>query len=147
MIGEAVVLAVLDDNSPFSLDALAIFFLYGHIAFYSSCIDATTYINVAEIFPTHLRAIGISFSLTGLFLASLTFTQAATSAFAAIGWQYYIVFIVTSSLMVAALWFVFPETKGLSLEETSTMFGDPVAASPADSGKDEKTAQDHEEAV
>lgn len=121
-------MARLDTHPSFGLSAAAIFFLFGHIAFFSSCIDATTYIYTSEIFPNHLRARGLSLSTSGLFLASLTFTQAATSALAAIGWQYYIVFTVLSAAMIVLLYFYYPETKGLSLEEIAKLFGDPVAA-------------------
>ncbi|KAK5045419.1 hypothetical protein LTR84_009283 [Exophiala bonariae] len=127
LIGEMICLALLETRQSFGLSVAAIFFLFGHIVFFSSCIDATTYIYASEIFPTHLRASGLSLSLTGLFLASLTFTQAATSALAAIHWKYYIVFTVLSALMVGIFYFYFPETKGLALEEVSKLFGDPVA--------------------
>ncbi|KAH7168211.1 hypothetical protein DER46DRAFT_500456 [Fusarium sp. MPI-SDFR-AT-0072] len=137
LIGEIVCLALLEKRQSYGLSITAIAFLYGHIAFFSSCIDATTYIYASEIFPTHVRARGLSLSLCGLFLASLCFTQAATSALAAISWRYYIVFTVTSALMVFVLFFYFPETKGLSLEEVAKLFGDQVATDMAatDSGE------------
>ncbi|KAM0468268.1 hypothetical protein ACHAP7_011097 [Fusarium lateritium] len=128
LIGEIVCLALLEKRQSYGLSIAAIGFLYGHIAFFSSCIDATTYIYASEIFPTHYRARGLSLSLSGLFLASLCFTQAATSALAAISWRYYIVFTVMSALMVVVLVLYFPETKGLSLEEVAKLFGDEVAA-------------------
>ncbi|KAK2935211.1 Major facilitator, sugar transporter-like [Fusarium oxysporum f. sp. vasinfectum] len=127
LIGEIICLALLEKRQSYGLSIAAIAFLYGHIAFFSSCIDATTYIYASEIFPTHHRARGLSLSLSGLFLASLCFTQAATSALAAISWRYYIVFTVTSALMVVVLFLYFPETKGLSLEEVAKLFGDEVA--------------------
>ncbi|RKK76706.1 hypothetical protein BFJ68_g10315 [Fusarium oxysporum] len=127
LIGEIICLALLEKRQSYGLSIAAIAFLYGHIAFFSSCIDATTYIYASEIFPTHHRARGLSLSLSGLFLASLCFTQAATSALAAISWRYYIVFTVTSALMVVVLYLYFPETKGLSLEEVAKLFGDEVA--------------------
>ncbi|KAH7006628.1 general substrate transporter [Fusarium venenatum] len=131
LIGEIVCLALLESRESYGLSLAAIAFLYGHIAFFSSCIDATTYIYASEIFPTHLRARGLSLSLSGLFLVSLCFTQAATSALASIGWRYYILFTVMSALMVLVLFFYFPETKGLSLEEMAKLFGDEVATDVA----------------
>lgn len=122
-----ICLALLETHASFGLSAAAIFFLFGHIAFFSSCIDATTYIYASEIFPNHLRARGLSLSISGLFLASLAFTQAASSALAAVGWKYYIIFTVLSSAMVVLVLTCFPETKGLSLEEMSKLFGDPIA--------------------
>lgn len=123
-----ICLARLELGPSFGLSAGAIFFLFGHITFFSSCIDATTYIYTSEIFPNHLRARGLSLCISGLFLASLTFTQAAASALAAIRWKYYIVFTVLSAGMIVLIYFSYPETKGLSLEEIAKLFGDEVAA-------------------
>ncbi|RGP78260.1 hypothetical protein FLONG3_3575 [Fusarium longipes] len=127
LIGEIIVLALLEKKQSFGLNAAAIFFLYLHIAFFSSCIDASTYIYASEIFPTRMRATGISVSLSGLFLASLTFTQAASNAFAQIGWKYYIVFTILSSIILITLCLWFPETKGLTLEEIAGLFNETVA--------------------
>lgn len=132
LIGEVIVLALLETRTSFVLNAVAIFFLFGHIAFFSSCIDASTYIYASEVFPTRVRAVGISLSLSGLFLASLTFTQAATSAFEAIGWKYYLVFIALSLAMVVCLYTFFPETKGLSLESISKLFDEGAVVEGAD---------------
>jgi MFS family permease len=114
----------------------AVVFLFLHIFFYASFIDATTYIYVSEIFPTRLRAVGTSLSISGLFLASLIFTQAASSAFKAIQWRYYIVFAVLTFIFVVLLWFFYPETKGLSLEGVAEIFGDPVAVGTHTVGAD-----------
>ena len=127
LIGEVVCLALLETRDSFGISAAAIFFLFGHIAFFSSCIDATTYIYASEIFPTYLRAKGLSLSLSGLFLGSLAFTQAAPSALSAIGWKYYLFFIFLCAGFVVLLYIYFPETKNLSLEEIARLFADPVA--------------------
>lgn len=107
--------------------AAAVAFLFVHVGFYSSCIDATTYIYCTEIFPNHLRARGTSIAVSGLFFATVIFTCAAPTAFANIGWKYYLVFVVTSFILIVCMWIWWPETKGLSLEEISALFGDEVA--------------------
>ncbi|KAL4947196.1 hypothetical protein BDW69DRAFT_190415 [Aspergillus filifer] len=40
----------------------------------------------------------------------------------AIGWRYYIVFACLLGVWFAVVWFLFPETKGRSLEETAVLF-------------------------
>ncbi|KAJ6114118.1 hypothetical protein N7512_007563 [Penicillium capsulatum] len=123
LVGEMIATGLPNQSSGNNI--AAIFFLYCHIAVYGLCIDATTYIYVSEIFPTRMRAIGSSISISGLFVASIIYTQSATSAFSNIGWKYYLVFTTTSALMAVCLSLFFPETKGLSLEEIDTCFGDP----------------------
>lgn len=89
--------------------------------------DATSYVYCSEIFPTPLRAQGTGFSVAGLFTATLIYTQTAPVAFAQVGWKFYIVFIILPVLGAGLMWKFFPETKLLSLEEISGLFGDEVA--------------------
>ena len=89
--------------------------------------DATSYVYCSEIFPTPLRAQGTGFSVAGLFTATLIYTQTAPVAFASVGWKFYIVFIILPLLGASLMWKFFPETKQLSLEEISGLFGDEVA--------------------
>ena len=127
LIGEIVMLSLPAHSQNSGTAAGAVVFLFLHIFFYASFIDATTYIYVSEIFPTRLRAVGTSLSISGLFLASLIFTQAASSAFEAIKWRYYILFTVLTFIFTVILFLFYPETKGLSLEAVGKIFGDPVA--------------------
>ena len=79
-----------------------------------------------EIFPTHMRAQGVAASIGGLFAMTLLYTEAASTAFAHVGWKYYLVFIIVPACGVPIL-ARFPETKGLTLEEIAAVFGDEVA--------------------
>lgn len=94
---------------------------------YGVCIDATTYVYCSEIFPNHLRAKGMAWSLAVLFLSTVAYLIPAATAFATIGWKYYLVFIVLTAINIPIVWWTFPETKGLALEEISEKFGDKVA--------------------
>lgn len=94
---------------------------------YGCCVDATTYVYCSEIFPSHIRARGVAFSLAVLFITALVYLEAAPTAFARIGWKYYVVFLVITFVNIIIVWRLFPETKGLSLEEIGELFGDDVA--------------------
>ncbi|RFU33599.1 hypothetical protein B7463_g2768, partial [Scytalidium lignicola] len=108
-------------------EGFGVFFLFLFVLFYASCLDACSYVYVSEIFPTWMRAQGVGFSLLGLFGGTLIYTQAATTAFASIGWKYYLLFIVITFLGLFIVIFFLPETKGLALEEIGALFGDEVA--------------------
>lgn len=109
LAGECITVSIFQKTGDKSVAAAAVFFLFLHIAFYSSTTDATSYIYAAEIFPTPLRAKGIAISVTGLFSATIAFLQAAPTAFAEIGWRYYLVFIVITTIMVVVILWYFPE--------------------------------------
>lgn len=55
------------------------------------------------------------------------FGNLAPTTFATIGWKYYIVFIVIPSCGLPIIWFYFPETKGITLEEIAALFDEKVA--------------------
>jgi hypothetical protein len=76
---------------------------------YGSTMDASTYVYVSEIWPTHLRARGCAISTSGLFVASLILLIAASDAFAAIGWKYYLVFLCMTVLGALGFALFLPE--------------------------------------
>jgi hypothetical protein len=47
-------------------------------------------VYLSELFPTWMRAEGVSFSVAGLFASTLVYTGSASVAFANIGWKYYL---------------------------------------------------------
>jgi hypothetical protein len=55
---------------------------------------------------------------------NLIWLQATPTAFANIGWRFYICFIVPGTIGAAIMFFCFPDTKGLPLEEVAAIFGD-----------------------
>ena len=92
-----------------STAAAAVFFLFLHIGFYSSTMDATSYIYATEIFPTPMRAKGTAISVCGLFVATIIFLEAAPRAFGTIGGYYYLVFAVITLVMAIVMLLYFPE--------------------------------------
>ncbi|KAK5333045.1 hypothetical protein LTR98_010865 [Exophiala xenobiotica] len=135
-------------NTNKSGQTAAIFFMFLFVTFYGFGTDVSSYVYCSEIFPTHIRAKGVGWSVSGLFLMTtsksnpgvcltektnphdmciLVYTSVAGTAFNSIGWKYYLVFIIVTSLMLPYVVWKFPETKGLSLEEVGALFGDEVA--------------------
>ncbi len=94
---------------------------------YGCCIDANTFVYCSEIFPSHFRSYGTAWSLCVLFISAMIYLEAAPTALAEVGWKYFLLFIVLTLLNVIFIWWYFPETKGLSLEEIGEVFGDDVA--------------------
>lgn len=85
------------------------------------------YTYVSEIFPTEIRPIGMGFSLFGQFAATLILLQTAPIGFVTVGWKYYLVIIIWCVVFIPIVYFYFPETARLSLEEVAARFGDDVA--------------------
>jgi len=129
LIGECATVATYQRTGSLTEAKLAVFFLFLHIGFYGTTVDATTYIYAAEIFPNPLRARGIGISISGLFMATIVYLSAAPTAFDHVGWKYYLVFTITTSICVVIIYFYFPETKGTALEDVADIFGDGIILS------------------
>ncbi|KAL2425366.1 MFS-type transporter criB [Exophiala dermatitidis] len=102
----------------------AVFMVWLYIVFWCFFIDATQYVYVSEIFPNHLRPHGVALGLSAFYLASEVTLVAAPVALNDIGWKFYLVLIVPSVFYIVVMYFMFPETKGRTLEEIGDVFGD-----------------------
>ncbi|KAJ5287419.1 hypothetical protein N7478_003105 [Penicillium angulare] len=105
---------------------LAMIFIYTGL--YHSCAPISpTYIM--EVVPYSLRSkASMLYQLTGN-LASLYNSFANPVAMDAIGWKYYIVWVVMIAIHLTIIYFYFPETKNRGLEEVAEIFDGPNALS------------------
>lgn len=122
--------------------AVAITALFCFIASYAIGVDVAGIVFFGELFPNHIRAKGFSLAVATKAAADLVYLQSASTAFAAIGWKFYLVrtvlfflsfysranliqlFICLSFIGFCVMFFVLPETKNIPLEELSALFGD-----------------------
>jgi MFS family permease len=96
-----------------------------------------------EIFPYTLRGRGLTVTLASTYGALIVGQFVNPIAMKAIGWQYYIVFCCLLGALFAMVWFLFPETKGHTLEEIAEVF-DGKKHSPVDE-KVESGSVEHKE--
>lgn len=114
---------------------------YIFLAFYSVGVDVAGVVFYSELFPNHIRAKGISLSIAVIALTDLVYLQATATAFANIGWKFFLIFIILSGIGTVFCYFFIPETKGIPLEEMAAIFGDTedVAVYSADIHLDHNT--------
>ena len=74
--------------------------------------------------------------------ATIILLQTAPIGFAAVGWKYFLVVIIWSTVFIPILYFYWPETAKLSLEEIGKQFGDEVAVHINDATDAEKAELD-----
>ncbi|KAJ5659234.1 hypothetical protein N7507_005685 [Penicillium longicatenatum] len=125
-------------------NGFGIFFIYLYLAFQGTFCDTTMYLYVSEIFPTEIRPIGMGFSLFGQFAATLILLQTAPMGFNNVGWKYYLVIICWSTVFIPIIYFFFPETARLTLEEIAQNFGEEVAVHLTDKTDEEKAQLNHQ---
>ncbi|VUC32451.1 unnamed protein product [Clonostachys rosea] len=123
-------------------NAVGVLFMFLYLAFQGTFCNTTMYLYVSEIFPTEIRSIGMSFSLFGQFAATIILLQSAPIGFAAVGWKYFLLVICWSVVFIPAIYFFWPETARLSLEEIGKQFGDEVAVHLNDATAEERASVD-----
>jgi len=63
--------------------------------FYSGGVDVTSIVFFSEVFPNHIRAKGVALAISTIALTDLVYLQATATAFANIGWKFFLVCYVT----------------------------------------------------
>lgn len=76
--------------------------------------------------------------------ATIILLQTAPIGFNAVGWKYFLLVICWSVLFIPAIYFFWPETARLSLEEIGKQFGDEVAVHITDATDEERAAIDRQ---
>ncbi|KAG5786593.1 hypothetical protein H9Q69_014327 [Fusarium xylarioides] len=75
-----------------------------------------------EIFPFLTRSRGLTTALTSSYIGLISAQLINPVGLAALGWRYYIVFCCILACLVVVIYFLFPETKGRSLEQITELF-------------------------
>lgn len=95
--------------------------------------------SLGEIFPTHIRAKGVVVGVATICGINILWLQVAPIAFRTIEYKFYMVFCIPGAFAAAWLWFFFPNTLGIPLEEIAKIFGDADELyTPAGSLEEEK---------
>ncbi|KAI9752419.1 MAG: hypothetical protein M4579_005643 [Chaenotheca gracillima] len=98
--------------------------LYVFLVFFAMGMDAPGWVMLSEIFPNFLRAKGMALAVAAMSISDIVYLQVTPTAFANIGWRYFMVFISVSAVGWVWLYFTAPETNGIPLEEIAAIFGD-----------------------
>ncbi|KAJ0359923.1 hypothetical protein COL154_007975 [Colletotrichum chrysophilum] len=106
-----------------ALGVAAVPFLFLFFGSYDIAWTTLNYTYVAELMPFSLRTKGLAIYLCVQQLGN-TFNQFVNPiALQALTWRYYAVYIAVDCLYAVIIYFCFPETKKMSIEEASMIFG------------------------
>ncbi|VUC26053.1 unnamed protein product [Clonostachys rosea] len=132
-------------NAPTGLAVIPFLFIY--YAFYDIAFTPLVVSYPAEIWSYTLRARGIALTQMATYAAIFFNTFVNPIALDQIGWNYYVVFAVILLVVTVTIYFLYPETRGYTLEEMAVVFGEGDAV--AEVSKDVKQAVEatHKETV
>uniref|UniRef100_A0A0B7KI59 Major facilitator superfamily (MFS) profile domain-containing protein n=1 Tax=Bionectria ochroleuca TaxID=29856 RepID=A0A0B7KI59_BIOOC len=111
-----------------------LFIFYFH---YDIALTPLLYSYPTELFPYEWRSWGVAFTLIITNVVLIIGQVCNPIALAQLGWKYYILFCVLDAIFIVEVWFLFPETKGKSLEELADIFGRLDRKAPTDPGSNE----------
>ena len=113
----------LGTDNKAGLSAAAAFLFIFQFIFNLFCEGPSQYYT-SEIFPTHLRAKGMTINVVTFCLIDILWLELAPTAFGHIGWKYYLVFCVLGFFGSIIIFTTFPDTLRKPLEEVARLFGD-----------------------
>lgn len=116
--------AVYLEGSNKAAQAAAVAMTYLYFFFYGASVDAPSFIYCSELFPMHIRGKGMTFGMATYSLISLVWVMAGPTALANIKWGFFVIMILITFVGALIIWGFFPDTKGRTLEEIATLFGD-----------------------
>ncbi|KAM0271132.1 hypothetical protein ACHAQH_009181 [Verticillium albo-atrum] len=110
------------ENGQKSLGIGVVAMMFVFYTFYNFAMSPLPIAYLLEILPYSLRAKGLTVFNLAQYCSGLFNGFVNPVALEDLRWKYYIVFVCALLLWLAIIYFTFPETRGLSLEEVSMIF-------------------------
>jgi len=92
--------------------------------FFSTSFGPVSWVYQSEIFPMRVRAIATAVCTCANWASNVLISQISPIGMTKLGYKFYILFVCTNAANFFIVWFLFPETKGKTLEEMDAVFGD-----------------------
>ncbi|ODV90244.1 hypothetical protein CANCADRAFT_103965 [Tortispora caseinolytica NRRL Y-17796] len=122
----ALIATVVDGGNNKTGQGFTLLFIFLFTIIYSLGYNAIHYIYVPEIMNQAVRSRGTAIATDTNVAINVMLNQVSPIAFAHVEWRYYSLFIATNITGAIVVWWLFPETKGKTLEEINELFGDEV---------------------
>lgn len=119
--------AVVDETGSSSAGIVVVVCLFTFYFHYDISYTPLLFGYPTEILPYSIRAKGLAVELFGIYGSLTLMAFVNPIGLENIGWRYYILFCVLLVVFLVITWFLFPETKGHSLEEIAVIFDGPRA--------------------
>ncbi|KAK7216145.1 hypothetical protein V2G26_004148 [Clonostachys chloroleuca] len=132
-------------NAPTGLAVIPFLFIY--YAFYDIAFTPLLVSYPAEIWSYTLRARGTALTQMSTYAAIFFNTFVNPIALNDIGWKYYAVFAVILLEVTITIYFLYPETRGHTLEEMAVVFGEGDAVAEVSKDVKHNVEATHKETV
>jgi MFS family permease len=116
------------NGTNYASASVAFFFLY--MLIHGMSINSVPWVYVPEILPLEARTKGTAIGVSSNWLWNFTVVMITPVIINRIQWKAYLIFMVTNFLFIPIIYFFYPETSNLRLEDIDLIFsrgGNPVA--------------------
>ncbi|KAK1827312.1 putative quinate permease [Podospora conica] len=132
---------IYPNNINHTADFICIVFVFIYSFGFSMGFGSAAWVYGSEIFPTAIRARGLSFAASGGAVASIAVSHIWPVGIHRIGSKIYFFFMAVNLVCVPIIWIFYPETKGRSLEDMDALFSKGVARVSRDDPLDSEARQ------
>ncbi|KAF9045772.1 general substrate transporter [Hymenopellis radicata] len=109
-------------EKPTASASIVFFFLY--MFFFGAGPNCIPWVYVPEILPLHARAKGTAIGISSNWIWNFTIVMITPVILNRLQWKAYLIFVATNALFVPIIYFFYPETTRLTLEEIDLLFVD-----------------------
>ncbi|KAJ6017930.1 general substrate transporter [Penicillium sp. IBT 35674x] len=129
MLMIAALLSQVDEpnGQNYASASVAFFFLY--MLIHGMSINSVPWVYVPEILPLEARTKGTAIGVSSNWLWNFTVVMITPVIINRIQWKAYLIFMITNFIFIPVVYFFYPETGNLRLEDVDLIFsrgGDPV---------------------
>ncbi|KAH7144257.1 general substrate transporter [Dactylonectria estremocensis] len=117
-------IAVYNENGSKAASQSALGFIFIYYASFNICLNPLLFLYPTEILPFRLRAMGLSIMVFSTKAASFFNQSVNPIGMDNLGWKYYIVYVCWLVVEIFVFYFLYPETKGYTLENIQEAFGE-----------------------
>ncbi|TKX21892.1 sugar transporter-like protein 24 [Elsinoe australis] len=122
------VLLSFKNNPRYSLSlqtatsSASVAFFFTYMLFFGATANCIPWVYVPEILPLHVRAKGTAVGISSNWLWNFVVVMITPSAINNLSWKAYLIFTCLNLSFIPLVYFVYPETSNLTLEEIDDLF-------------------------
>ncbi|KAJ5465179.1 general substrate transporter [Penicillium daleae] len=129
MLMVAALLSQVDKPNGTSYASASVSFFFLYMLIHGMSINSVPWVYVPEILPLDARSKGTAIGVSSNWLWNFTVVMITPVIINRIQWKAYLIFMITNFIFIPVVYFFYPETGNLRLEDIDLIFsrgGDPV---------------------
>ncbi|KXH28937.1 hypothetical protein CSIM01_13339 [Colletotrichum simmondsii] len=109
-------------GTQFASASVAFFFIY--MLIYGATVNCVPWVYVPELLPLSARTQGTAVGISSNWIWNFTVAMITPILISRLGWKAYLLFTITNAVFVPLVYFLYPETSNLRLEDVDIIFKD-----------------------